>query len=91
MVAAAVRHPSWFAVAIALVLALKLPDRWIGRADTGLRILALALIVTVFLFPLGLLLAVAAAFADVTSWMVGGFGIAALGPILLASSWVFRR
>ena len=33
-------------LAIALVLALKLPDRWIGRADTGLRILALALIVT---------------------------------------------
>ena len=33
-------------LAIALVLALKLPDRWIGRVDTGLRILALALIVT---------------------------------------------
>ncbi len=33
-------------LAIALVLALKLPDRWLGRADTGLRILALALIVT---------------------------------------------
>jgi len=33
-------------LAIGLVLALKLPDRWIGRADTGLRILAVALIVT---------------------------------------------
>ena len=32
-------------LAIALVLALKLPDRWIGRADAGLRILALALLV----------------------------------------------
>jgi hypothetical protein len=31
-------------LAIALVLALKLPDRWITRADTGLRILAIALI-----------------------------------------------
>src|SRR6185369_16055091 len=31
-------------LAIALVLALKLPDRWITRADTGLRFLAVALI-----------------------------------------------
>ena len=32
-------------LAIALVLALKLPDRWITRVDTGLRFLAIALVV----------------------------------------------
>jgi hypothetical protein len=32
-------------IAIALVLALKLPDRWINRVDAGLRFLAIALIV----------------------------------------------
>jgi hypothetical protein len=38
-------HAAWMAVvALALVLALKLPDRWIDRLDRGLRILALALI-----------------------------------------------
>jgi hypothetical protein len=32
-------------LAIALVLALKLPDRWINRVDAGLRFLAIALVV----------------------------------------------